>query len=80
MRYNMPMAKDEYKELLSCIVEGGDSAQNCGFQVRAKTEAEVMELAKVHAKMAHDIDKISPEDEKKIKSSIKSVTVEGPKK
>jgi len=76
----MSMAKDEYKELLSCIVEGGDTAQNCGFQVRAKTEAEVMELAKVHAKMAHDIDKISPEDEKKIKSSIKSVTVEVPKK
>jgi len=74
------MAKDEYKELLSCIAEGGDTAQACGFQVRAKTEAEVMELAKVHAKMAHDIDKISPEDEKKIKSSIKSVTVEVPKK
>lgn len=74
------MAKDEYKELLSCIVEGGDSTQNCGFQVRAKTEAEVMELAKVHAKMAHDIDMISPEDEKKIKSNIKSVTVEVPKK
>lgn len=73
------MAKDEYKELLSCIVEGGDSAQNCGFQVRAKTEAEVMELAKVHAKMAHDI-AISPEDEKKIKSNIKSVTLEAPKK
>ena len=76
----MSMAKDEYKELLSCIAEGGDTAQACGFQVRAKTEAEVMELAKVHAKMAHDIDKISPEDEKKIKSSIKSVTVEVPKK
>jgi len=74
------MAKDEYKELLSCIAEGGDTAQACGFQVRAKTEAEVIELAKVHAKMAHDIDKISPEDEKKIKSSIKSVTVEVPKK
>ena len=74
------MAKDEYKELLSCIAEGGDTAQACGFQVRAKTEAEVMELAKVHAKMAHDIDKISPEDEKKIKSSIKSVTLEVPKK
>ena len=74
------MAKDEYKELLSCIVEGGDTAQNCGFQVRAKTEAEVMELAKVHAKVAHGMDKISSEDEKKIKSNIKSVTVEVPKK
>jgi predicted small metal-binding protein len=74
------MAKDEYKELLSCIAQGGDTAQTCGFQVRAKTEAEVMELAKVHAKVAHGMDKISPEDEKKIKSNIKSVTLEVPNK
>jgi predicted small metal-binding protein len=74
------MAKDEYKELLSCIAEGGDTAQACGFQVRAKTEEEVMEHAKVHAKEAHGIDKITPEDEKKIKSRIKSVTVDLPSK
>jgi predicted small metal-binding protein len=74
------MAKNEYKELLSCIAQGGDTAQACGFQVRAKTEAEVIELAKVHAKVAHGMDKISPEDEKKIKSNIKSVTVDVPRK
>lgn len=74
------MAKDEYKELLSCIEMGGDTAQACGFQVRAKTEAEVMELAKVHEKMAHGKEELSPEEEKKIKSNIKSVTVEVPKK
>jgi len=74
------MAKEEYKELLSCIASGGDTAQTCGFQVRAKTEAEVMEHAKVHAKEAHGMEKISPEDEKKIKSNIKSVTVEVPNK
>ena len=74
------MAKEDYKELLSCIAFGGDSAQTCGFQVRAKTEAEVIEHAKVHAKEAHGIEEISPEAEKKIKSQIKSVTVEVPKK
>lgn len=76
----MSMAKDEYKELLSCIADGGDTAQACGFQVRAKTEEEVMEHAKVHAKEAHGMEEISPEDEKKIKSRIKSVTVEVPNK
>jgi predicted small metal-binding protein len=39
-----------------------------------------MEHVKVHAKEAHGIEKISPEDEKKIKSQIKSVTVEVPNK
>ena len=69
------MAKEEYKELMSCIGFGGDSAQACGFQVRAKTEEEIMEHAKVHAKEAHGLNEISPEDEKKIKSNIKSVKV-----
>ncbi len=69
------MAKEEYKELMSCIGFGGDSAQACGFQVRAKTEEEVMEHAKVHAKEAHGMEKISPEDEKKIKANIKSIKV-----
>ncbi len=74
------MAKDEYKELMSCIAEGGDSALNCGFQVRAKTEEEVMEHAKMHAKMAHGVEEMSPEHEEQIKKNIKSVTVEVPKK
>ena len=39
-----------------------------------------MEHARVHAKEAHGIEKISSEDEKKIKSRIKSVTVEVPNK
>ena len=69
------MAKEEYKELMSCIGFGGDSAQACGFQVRAKTEEEIIEHAKVHAKEAHGLNEISPEDEKKIKSNIKSVKV-----
>ncbi len=74
------MAQDSYKELMHCIAEGGDTALNCGFQVRAKTEEEVMELAKVHQKMAHGVEEMSPEHEKEIKKNIKSVTVEVPKK
>ena len=35
------------------IMYGGDTAQACGFQVRAKTEKDVMEHAKVHAKEVH---------------------------
>jgi predicted small metal-binding protein len=68
----MYMAKDEYKELMSCIADGGDTAQNCGFQVRAKTDAEIIEHAKLHAKMVHDME-ITTDDEKKILSCIKSV-------
>jgi predicted small metal-binding protein len=70
------MAQDEYyKQLMQCIEFGGDTAQTCGFQVRAKTEEEVMEHAKLHAKTTHGIEKLSPEDEKKIRSNIKSVKV-----
>lgn len=69
------MAQNQYKELMECIAFGGDTAQTCGFQVRAKTEEEVMEHAKLHAKEAHGIEKISPEDEKKLKANIRSVDV-----
>jgi predicted small metal-binding protein len=34
----------------------------------------------LHAKEAHGMEEISPEDEKKIKASIKSVTIEMPRK
>lgn len=65
------MAKDEYKELIHCI-HFGDTAQACGFQVKAKTEEEIMKLAELHEKEAHGKE-LSPEDEKKIKSNIKTV-------
>ncbi len=71
----MFMAKAEYKELMSCIAEGGDTVLNCGFQVRAKTEEEVVEHAKMHAKMAHGVEEMSAEHEKAIKSNIKSIKV-----
>jgi len=44
------MAKEEYKQL-SC----SDVGMACGFQVRAKTEAEIMEHAKAHAAKAHGL-------------------------
>jgi predicted small metal-binding protein len=69
------MAQDEYKELMHCIEYGGDTAQACGFHVRAKTEEEVMKHAELHAKEAHGVENISPEQEKKIKENIKSVKV-----
>lgn len=74
------MATDAYHELMSCIALGGDSAQACGFQVRAKTEDEVMEHVKLHAKEAHDMEKIPPEAEKKIRENIKSVALKSSKK
>ena len=69
------MAKEEYKQL-SC----SDVGMACGFQVRAKTEAEIMEHAKAHAAKAHSLKEISPNTEKKIKAAIKSVSVDVPEK
>ncbi|MCJ7443148.1 MAG: DUF1059 domain-containing protein [Methanotrichaceae archaeon] len=52
----------------------------CGFQVRAKTEAEVMKHAKTHATEAHGLKEISANTEKKIKEAIKTVSVDVPEK
>jgi predicted small metal-binding protein len=65
------MAEDEYQELIHCI-HFGDTAQACGFKVKAKTEEEVMKHAEMHEKEAHGKE-LTPEDEKKIKSNIKTV-------
>ncbi|MDD1752892.1 MAG: DUF1059 domain-containing protein [Methanotrichaceae archaeon] len=69
------MAKEEYKQL-SC----SDVGMACGFQVRAKTEDEVMEHARAHAAKAHGLKEISPNTENKIKSVIKTVSVDVPEK
>lgn len=63
------MAK-EYKEL-SCRDVGAD----CDFMVRAETEEEVMDHCSAHACKSHNKCEISFEDEKKIKSHIKTVSV-----
>ena len=65
------MVTEEYKQL-SC----SDVGMACGFQVRAKTEAEVMKLAKTHAAEAHGLKEISADTEKKIKANIKTVSTE----
>jgi predicted small metal-binding protein len=69
------MVTEEYKQL-SC----SDVGMACGFQVRAKTEAEVMRLAKTHAAEAHGLKEISADTEKKIKANIKTVSAEVPEK
>lgn len=63
--------EDEYQELMHCI-HFGDTAQACGFKVRAKTEGEVMEHARLHEKEYHGKD-LSHEDEEEIKRNIKHV-------
>jgi len=65
------MAKKEFKQL-SC----SDVGMACGFQVRAETEAEVIEHLKMHAARVHGLNEIPPDLEKKIKSNIKSVPVD----
>ncbi len=69
------MAKEEYKQL-TC----SDVGMKCGFQVRAKTEDEVMKHAKTHAAEAHNVKEISSNTEKKIKENIKPVSVDVPEK
>jgi len=69
------MAEEEYKQL-SC----SDVGMPCGFQVRAKTEDEIMEHAKAHANKARGLKEISSNTEKKIKDAIKTVSVDVPVK
>jgi predicted small metal-binding protein len=69
------MAKEEYKQL-TC----SDVGMKCGFQVRAKTEDEVMKHAKTHASEAHGLKEISANTEKRIKENIKPVSVDVPEK
>jgi predicted small metal-binding protein len=63
------MAK-EYKEL-NCRDTGAD----CDFRVRAETEEELLDHCSTHACQYHGACKFSPDDEKMIKSFIKTVTV-----
>jgi predicted small metal-binding protein len=44
----------------------------CNFAVRAKTEDEVIELARMHQEIAHGVKEISPDLEKKV---VKNYTV-----
>ncbi len=68
---NKPMAQEDYKEYIC-----GRICIDCIFQVRAKTEAEVMAHAKLHATEAHGVKELSHEMEKKIKANITSAKAE----
>ena len=69
------MVKEDYKEFVCSRI-----GMECGFQIRAKTEAEVMEHVKLHADEVHGIKEIWPETEKIIKENVKTVSVDVPKK
>jgi predicted small metal-binding protein len=47
----------------------------CGFQVRAETEAELMQLVAIHAKQCHQLESVPPEMAAKVKAAIKTVPV-----
>ncbi|MDZ4853356.1 MAG: DUF1059 domain-containing protein [Nitrospirota bacterium] len=66
------MAAKEYKQLgcLDVQPSGG-----CGFQVRAETDAELMQLVATHAKQCHKLETIPPEMAAQVKAAIKTVTV-----
>lgn len=66
------MADKQYKQL-GCL--DVDASAGCGFQVRAETEAELMQLVATHAKQCHKLDSIPPEMVSKVKAAVKTVTV-----
>jgi predicted small metal-binding protein len=67
-------AEEHYREFLCTEKYKG---KECGFLVKAKTDDEVIEHARMHQKMAHGVREISPDLEKKIKASIKPVSADG---
>ena len=47
-----------------------NNGKECGFQVKAKTDDEVIEHAHMHQELAHGVKTISPDLQKRIKASI----------
>ncbi|MDN5941213.1 MAG: DUF1059 domain-containing protein [Nitrospira sp.] len=66
------MATKQYKQL-GCL--DVDASVGCGFQVRAETEAELMQLVATHAKQCHMLESIPQELAAKVKAAIKTVPV-----
>lgn len=66
------MADKQYKQLGCLDVQPGGG---CGFQVRAETEAELMQLVAAHAKQCHKLDSIPQEMVSKVHAAVKTVTV-----
>lgn len=63
-------AEEEYREFLCKDVYKG-----CGFEVRAKTEDEVIEQAHMHQELAHGVTEPVSETREKIKGMIRPVRV-----
>ncbi len=63
----------KYKQL-SCRDAGG----SCDFLAQAKTEEQVVEIAANHRCTSHGICRVSPENETRIKSLIRSTWIYGP--
>lgn len=66
------MADKQYKQPGCLDVQPGGG---CGFQVRAETEEELMQLVAIHAKQSHKLDTIPPEMVFKVQAAVKTVTV-----
>ncbi len=49
-----------------------DIGMNCSFSAKAESEKELFEKVAEHAKSAHNMSKIEPATEKKIKAAIKN--------
>jgi len=64
------MAEESYREFMCKLVYPG-----CEFAIRAKTDDEVIEHARMHQEMAHGVKETSPDVEKKIKPLIKVVPI-----
>ena len=60
---------EEYKQL-TC----SDSGAECGFQVRAETEDEVIAAAKGHAQRIHGIAEVPEQMEAHMRELVKTVT------
>ena len=65
-------AEKNYKEFL-CTEES--EGEECGFQVRAKTEDEVIEHAHMHQALAHGVKETVPETKARIQGKIRSFKV-----
>lgn len=50
-----------------------DAGMNCKFEIKnAASEQELLEMIKIHAKSAHNVQEISKDMEEKIKKAIKA--------
>ena len=66
------MPTKQYKKLGCMDV---NPSGGCAFEVRAETEDEVMRLAGDHSKTIHKMTSMPPEMAAKVKSAIKTVSV-----